>query len=201
MTARPTNCSGRNREECPRRSKSGVSGGVPEKTIKLDGLAFQWTGLLLSVCPNILRRPEIEPKWHRPKASLGNRSKQDGTVPSTGPDTASGKGRTKPPQATPKPYTRHILGINSGVQSYPKATLKPHQSHLKATLKPPSSHPQATLKPPSSHILGIDSGVQSYPKATLKPLQSHLKATSKAPSCGLDGGWLTRQKWCSSTRI
>ena len=122
MTARPTNCSGRNREECPRRSKSGGSDGVPEKTIKLDGLAFQWTGPLLSVCPNILRRPEIEPQWRSQKASLGDRLKQGGTVPSTGLDTTSRTGRAKPPKAISKPYTRHLLGIYSGegsqVRSY-----------------------------------------------------------------------------------
>src|ERR1039457_4249045 len=42
----------------------------------------------------------------------------------------------KPPKATAKPYTRHILGIDSGLQSHPKATPKPHQSHTKATPKP-----------------------------------------------------------------
>src|ERR1039457_5395719 len=42
----------------------------------------------------------------------------------------------KPPKATAKPYTRHILGIDSGLQSHPKATLKPPQSHTKATPKP-----------------------------------------------------------------
>src|ERR1035441_8905303 len=30
----------------------------------------------------------------------------------------------KPPKATAKPYCRHILGIDSGVQSQPKATPK-----------------------------------------------------------------------------
>ena len=39
------------------------------------------------------------------------------------------KGRAEPPKATAKPYSRHILGIYSGVQSHPKATPKPHQSH------------------------------------------------------------------------
>src|ERR1035438_1238604 len=69
------------------------------------------------------------------------------------------KGEAKPPQATPKPYTRHILGIDSGVQSHPKATPrptdsqpigtpKPHQSHTKATPRLPQSHPKATPKPP-----------------------------------------------------
>src|ERR1035438_9537739 len=50
------------------------------------------------------------------------------------------KGRAKPPKATSKPYSRHILGIDSGVQSHPKATSKPHQSHLKASPKP-TNHP------------------------------------------------------------
>src|ERR1017187_7070882 len=31
----------------------------------------------------------------------------------------------KPPKATAKPYTRHILGIDSGHQSHTKATPKP----------------------------------------------------------------------------
>src|ERR1035441_3012094 len=40
--------------------------------------------------------------------------------------------------------TRHILGIDSGVQSHTKATPRPHQSHTKATPKPPPSHTKAT---------------------------------------------------------
>jgi hypothetical protein len=43
---------------------------------------------------------------------------------------------SKPPKATTKPYTRHILGIDSGVQSHPKATLMR-----------PSCDPHATLMP------------------------------------------------------
>src|ERR1017187_2214172 len=69
------------------------------------------------------------------------------------------KGGAKPPKATPKPYSRHILGIDSGVQSHPKATPrptdsqpigapKPHQCDPKATSKPPQSHTKATPKPP-----------------------------------------------------
>src|ERR1039458_3236012 len=42
------------------------------------------------------------------------------------------KGGAEPPKATPKPYSRHILGIDSGVQSHPKATPMRHQSHHKA---------------------------------------------------------------------
>ena len=57
----------------------------------------------------------------------------------------------KPPKATAKPYCRHILSIDSGVQSQPKATPKP-----------PQSHPHATLKPPQSHLKTNSSG---YPRA------------------------------------
>src|ERR1035438_5645624 len=67
--------------------------------------------------------------------------------------------RAKPPKATTRPPQGHILGIDSGVQSHPKATPrlhqgstkappKPHQSHTKATPKPHQSHPQATPKLP-----------------------------------------------------
>src|ERR1039457_5510095 len=63
------------------------------------------------------------------------------------------KGRAKPPKATSKPYSRHILGIDSGVQSHPKATSKPHQSHTKASPKPPQSHTKATSKPPQRLLI------------------------------------------------
>src|ERR1035441_2151224 len=67
---------------------------------------------------------------------------------------ASARGRAKPPKATPRPYTRHILGIDSGVQShtkaiprlhqgYTKATPRLHQGYTKASPMRPSSHPQA----------------------------------------------------------
>src|ERR1035437_229078 len=46
----------------------------------------------------------------------------------------------KPPEATAKPYTRHILGIDSGLQSHPKATTKPSQSHPKAYSSPRVIH-------------------------------------------------------------
>src|ERR1035441_2188355 len=58
----------------------------------------------------------------------------------------------KATEATLKPYTRHILSIDSGVQSHPKATLKPHQSHTKATPKPHQSHTKATPKPTTQAI-------------------------------------------------
>src|ERR1019366_10240675 len=64
---------------------------------------------------------------------------------------AGAKGRTKPPKATLKPYTRHRLRSTELPQSHSKATLKPHQGHTKATPRPPQSHPKATLMRPSSH--------------------------------------------------
>src|ERR1035441_1439679 len=56
------------------------------------------------------------------------------------------KGGAKPPKATAKPYTRHIVGIYSGVQSHPKATSKPTDSQPIGTPEPPQSHPKATPK-------------------------------------------------------
>ena len=76
----------------------------------------------------------------------------------------------KPPKATSKPYTRHILGIDSGLQSHPKATTKPHHSHTTATPKPHQSHTKATPQPHHSHT-----------KATPKPT---TQAISKAGGRG-----------------
>src|ERR1035441_744137 len=61
------------------------------------------------------------------------------------------KARAKPPKATPKPYTRHILGIDSGVQSHPKATPRPTDSQPIGAPKPHQCDPKATSKPPQSH--------------------------------------------------
>jgi hypothetical protein len=69
----------------------------------------------------------------------------------------------KPLQATPKLYNRHILGIDSGVQSHPKATPRLHQSHPKAPPRLHQGHTKATPKPPQSH-----------PQATPKLLLSYL---------------------------
>src|ERR1019366_10396352 len=74
----------------------------------------------------------------------------------------------EPPKATPKPYTRHILGIDSGVQSHPKAPPRLHQGSTKAPPKPHQSHPKATSKPTDSQPIG-----------TPKPHQSHTKAPPK----------------------
>src|ERR1039458_7970604 len=51
------------------------------------------------------------------------------------------KGGAKPPKATPKPPQGHILGIDSGVQSHTKATLRLHQGSTKA---PPRLHQGST---------------------------------------------------------
>src|ERR1035438_9760546 len=80
------------------------------------------------------------------------------------------KGGAKPPKATAKPYSRHILGIDSGVQSHPKATSKPTDSQPIGTPKPPQSHPKATLKPHQSHT-----------KATPRLPQSHLRGWPSLP--------------------
>src|ERR1017187_9419300 len=89
--------------------------------------------------------------------------------------------RPKPPKATPKPPQGHILGIDSGVQSHPKATPRLHQGSTKAPPKPPQGSTKATLKPPQSLLIANRLGPQSHPKATLKPPQSHLKATPRLP--------------------
>ena len=52
----------------------------------------------------------------------------------------------KPPKATTRPYTRHILGIDSGVQSHTKATPRLHQSHPKATPRLHQGSTKATPK-------------------------------------------------------
>src|ERR1035438_5289757 len=58
----------------------------------------------------------------------------------------------KPPKATTKPYTRHILGIDSGVQSHPKATPRPPQSHILGSTEAPPCDPQAASKPPTCDL-------------------------------------------------
>src|ERR1019366_3373893 len=85
----------------------------------------------------------------------------------------------KPLQATPKPYHRHILGIDSRVQSHSKATPKPPQSQLIANRLRPQSHLKATPKPHQGYTKATPRLHQGYTKATPKPPQSHLKATPK----------------------
>jgi hypothetical protein len=58
--------------------------------------------------------------------------------------------RRKPPKATARPYTRHILGIDSGLQSPHKAIYYGVQRHLKATPKPPQGYPKAPTRLPQS---------------------------------------------------
>src|ERR1035437_4885701 len=77
-------------------------------------------------CPHSLRRPHNE----RGIALLRKRVR-----PRNWAQNALDAG--KPPKATTRPYTRHILGIDSGVQSHPKATSKPTDSQPIATPKPP----------------------------------------------------------------
>ena len=94
------------------------------------------------------------------KRNLGRNARIFGEPP------RSGAGGCQPPKATTRPYTRHILGIDSGVQSHPKATPKPPQSLLIGNRLGTQSHPKATSMRPQSHH-----------KATTKRHQSHLKAT------------------------
>src|ERR1035441_5413368 len=58
---------------------------------------------------------------------------------------SAGASQRKPPKATTKPYTRHILSIDSGVQRHLKATLKPSSCDPKAT---PRLHQGSTKAPP-----------------------------------------------------
>jgi hypothetical protein len=71
---------------------------------------------------------------------------------------------TKPSKATTKPYTRHILGIDSGVQSHPKATTKPSTVECRATPKPPQGSTKATLRLHQSHT-------KATPKPSAVPVQ------------------------------
>jgi hypothetical protein len=68
----------------------------------------------------------------------------------------------------PKPYTRHVLGIYSGVQRHPKAIIKPHQGQLLGNQLGTNCDPKATLKRHQSHT-----------NATPMRPQSHLKARGK----------------------
>src|ERR1035441_5585526 len=83
-------------------------------------------------------------------------------------DVKAAQSHLKPPKATSKPYSRHILGIDSGVQRHPKATSKPTDSQPIGTPKPHQCDPKAT---PRLH--------QSHPKATPKPPQGYTKATPR----------------------
>src|ERR1039458_508327 len=60
------------------------------------------------------------------------------------PEGKGQRGRAKPPKATPRPYCRHILGIDSGVQSHPKATPRLHQGYTKAPTRLPQSQGDRT---------------------------------------------------------
>src|ERR1017187_2241234 len=76
--------------------------------------------------------------------------KADGRWQKTEPPKARGRkrparpARAKPPKATPKPPQSHILGIDSGVQSHPKATPRLPQGYPKATPRLPQGYPKAT---------------------------------------------------------
>src|ERR1035438_6635916 len=92
--------------------------------------------------------------------------------------TTKPEGRAEPPKATPRPPQSHILGIDSGVQSYAKATLKPPQGSTKA---PPRLHQGYTKATPRPH--------QGHTKATPRPHQSQTKANYS----GYFKGWRARK--------
>src|ERR1019366_3504840 len=64
-----------------------------------------------------------------------------------------------------EPYTRHILGIDSGVQSHPKATPRLPQGYPKAPPKPHQCDPHATPKPHQSHPEVIANGQSQIAEA------------------------------------
>src|ERR1035438_6051946 len=103
----------------------------------------------------------------------------------------------KPPKATPKPYTRHILGIDSGVRSHPKATPKPTDSQPIGNPKPLQSHPKAPPRLHQSHTKAPPEPHQGSTRATPKPHQSPTKATHssrKPPTRGVNN-------YCGSSRL
>src|ERR1035438_6530225 len=99
-------------------------------------------------------------------------------------------GRAKPPQATTKPYTRHILGIDSGVQSPPKATSRLHQSHPKAPPKPGSLGPErhsrwpagAGAWPESPGRVNLETAVNAAPPSRNRSQTSFNAETQRAQS-------------------
>src|ERR1019366_7030464 len=68
-------------------------------------------------------------------------------------DVKAAQSHLKPPKATAKPYSRHILGIDSGVQSHTKATPRLHQGYTKATPRLHQGYPTASLKPDTCEVL------------------------------------------------
>src|ERR1019366_6570470 len=105
----------------------------------------------------------------------------------------------KPPKATAKPYSRHILGIDSGVHSHTTATPQPHHSHTTATPQPHHSHTKATPKPHQSQLLRLFQRLEGAETAcsprvlaimriaawTLWLPKGHHKATLMRPSYDL----------------
>src|ERR1035438_8797722 len=87
----------------------------------------------------------------------------------------------KPPKATAKPYTRHILGIDSGLQS-----------HLKATLRPPHSHTKATPKPYQSQLLRLFQRLEGAETACSPRVLVIMRiAASVHPPCPYRPRWLS----------
>src|ERR1035441_1907539 len=82
---------------------------------------------------------------------------------------AQAKAGRKPPKATTRPYTRHILGIDSGVQSHPKATPRPPQGYTKATPRLHQGYPQAKVEGRIQNAERSGTASPSHPQAANKP--------------------------------
>src|ERR1017187_4765821 len=82
-------------------------------------------------------------------------------------------------KAISKPPQSHILGIDSGVQRHPKASLKPHQGYTKATPMRPSSHPQAWFV---SALPGEHLGTAAIQSAETRNPKLEARNKPQAPS-------------------
>src|ERR1035441_7000932 len=100
------------------------------------------------------------------------------------------KDHPKPPKATPRPPQGHILGIDSGVQSHPKAPPSLPQGAPNTAPRLPPRPPKATPRLPQGYPKATPRLPQGYTKATPRPPQSHVKAWGKCEHQFPDGaGW------------
>ena len=97
-----------------------------------------------------------------------------------------GKATQSHHKATTRPPQGHILGIDSGVQSHPKATPRLHQGSTKAPPRLHQGHPQATPKLPSCDLHATFMRPESQGGGILG------LALLNAPFLFAAGGWLSR---------
>src|ERR1035441_5347082 len=91
----------------------------------------------------------------------------------------------KPLKATSKPPQRHILGIDSGIQSHPKAPPKPPQGYPKAT---PRLHQGSTKATPRLHQGHPSPGQSRNPKSEIRR-KSENRSPKEASPDGLAACW------------